>query len=177
MEKEDARYQTLEQLLLLARVEGRLPFDENLQYSAEQVAQMAIGDAQQQGQSPIELQLLDASAQRLLPMPPTLAIAALRNLLDNAQRHTPPGTAVSLSVQLRGDKVCFSVRDAGPGVSPDKLAQLTERFWRNSTGEGSGLGLSIVKAIAERCGCELEFVNTGNGLCVSLLVAKSRLDF
>ena len=138
---------------------------------------MAIGDAQQQGQSPIELQLLDASAQRLLPMPPTLAIAALRNLLDNAQRHTPPGTAVSLSVQLRGDKVCFSVRDAGPGVAPDKLAQLTERFWRNSTGEGSGLGLSIVKAIAERCGCELEFVNTGNGLCVSLLVAKSRLDF
>ena len=173
----DRLHQTLEQLLLLARVEGRLPFDENLQYSAEQVAQMAIGDAQQQGQSPIELQLLDASAQRLLPMPPTLAIAALRNLLDNAQRHTPPGTAVSLSVQLRGDKVCFSVRDAGPGVAPDKLAQLTERFWRNSTGEGSGLGLSIVKAIAERCGCELEFVNTGNGLCVSLLVAKSRLDF
>ena len=121
----DRLHQTLEQLLLLARVEGRLPFDENLQYSAEQVAQMAIGDAQQQGKPPIELHLLDASAQRLLAMPPTLAIAALRNLLDNAQRHTPPGTAVSLTVQSQGESVCFSVRDSGPGVAQDKLAHLT----------------------------------------------------
>lgn len=169
----DRLHQTLEQLLLLARVEGRLPFDENLQYSAEQVAQMAIGDAQQQGQPAIELHLLDASAQRLLAMPPTLAVAALRNLLDNAQRHTPPGTAVSLTVQSQGESVCFSVRDSGAGVPEDKLAHLTERFWRNSAGEGSGLGLSIVKAIAERCGGELEFVSTGNGLCVSFVVITS----
>lgn len=172
----DRLHQTLEQLLLLARVEGRLPFDENLHYSAEQVAQLAIGDAQQPGQPPIDLQLLDAGAQHLLAMPPTLAIAALRNLLDNAQRHTPPGTAVNLSVQLRGNKICFSVRDFGPGVAPEKLGQLTERFWRNSSGEGSGLGLSIVKAIAERCGCGLEFVNTDNGLCVSLLVSTFTRD-
>jgi signal transduction histidine kinase len=167
----DRMHQTLEQLLLLARVEGRLAFDELLQYSAEQVAKLAIGDVQQQSQPPIELQLLDDSAQRLLDMPPTLAITALRNLLDNAQRHTPQGTVVSLSVESRGDRVCFSVRDFGPGVAPEKLVQLTERFWRNSTSEGSGLGLSIVNAIAERYGCELTFVNTGNGLCVSLLVA------
>ncbi|WP_339083102.1 ATP-binding protein [Pseudomonas sp. TMP9] len=167
----DRLHQTLEQLLLLARVEGRLPFDENLQYSAAEVAQMAISDAQQQGKPPIELQLLDASAQRLLDMPRTLAIAALRNLLENAQLHTPPGTAVSLSVQFRQGKLCFSVRDFGPGVAPDKLAKLTERFWRNSSSQGSGLGLSIVKAIAERYGCELEFVNTDDGLCVNLLAA------
>jgi two-component system sensor histidine kinase QseC len=166
----DRLHQTLEQLLLLARVEGRLPFDESLQYSAAQVAHMAISDAQQPGQQPIELHRLDASAQRLLAMPPSLAIAALRNLLDNAQRHAPANTAVSLSVQFRGDNVCFSVCDCGPGVPPDKLGHLTERFWRNSTGDGSGLGLSIVKAIAERCGCTLEFVNTGDGLCVTLLV-------
>jgi signal transduction histidine kinase len=166
----DRLHQTLEQLLLLARVEGKLPFDENLQYSAAEVASMAISDTQLQGKHPIELHLLDASAQRLLDMPPSLAIAALRNLLDNAQRHTPAGTAVSLTVQSRGENVCFSVRDSGPGVSTDKLKHLTERFWRNSAGEGSGLGLSIVNAIAERCGCALEFVSSGNGLCVNLLV-------
>lgn len=169
----DRLHQTLEQLLLLARVEGRLPFDENLHYSALQVAELAISDAQQPGKPPIELHLLDASAQSSLDIPPTLAIAALRNLLDNAQRHTPPATAVSLTVQFREGKVCFSVRDSGPGVASDKLAQMTERFWRDSRSEGSGLGLSIVKAIAERCGCELEFVNTGSGLCVNLLVAES----
>ena len=100
--------------------EGRLPFDEPLQYSAAQVAHIAISDAQQPGSRPIELHLLDASAQRLLAMPPTLAIAALRNLLDNAQRHNSADTAVSLSVQFRGEDVCFSVQDAGPGVAPEK---------------------------------------------------------
>lgn len=144
----DRLHQTLEQLLLLARVEGRLPFDENLHYSALQVAELAISDAQQPGSQFIELRLIDASAKRLLDIPPTLAVAALRNLLDNAQRHTPPGTAVSLTVQFREGKVCLSVRDSGPGVASDKLTQLTERFARDSSSEGSGLGHSIVKAIA-----------------------------
>ena len=166
----DRLHQTLEQLLLLARVEGRLPFDEPLQYSAAQVAHMAISDAQQPGGRPIELHLLDASAQRLLAMPPTLAIAALRNLLDNAQRHNSADTAVSLSVQSRGEHVCFSVQDAGPGVAPEKLPQLTERFWRNSAGDGSGLGLSIVNAIVQRCGGALEFVSSANGLRVNLVL-------
>lgn len=166
----DRLHQTLEQLLLLARVEGRLPFDEPLQYSAAQVAHMAISDAQQPDIRPIELHLLDASAQRLLAMPPTLAIAALRNLLDNAQRHNSADTAVSLSVQSRGEQVCFSVQDAGPGVAPEKLPQLTERFWRNSAGDGSGLGLSIVNAIVQRCGGALEFVSSANGLRVNLVL-------
>ena len=166
----DRLHQTLEQLLLLARVEGRLPFDEPLQYSAAQVAHMAISDAQQPGSRPIELHLLDASAQRLLAMPPTLAIAALRNLLDNAQRHNSADTAVSVGVQFRGEHVCFSVQDAGPGVAPEKLPQLTERFWRNSSGDGSGLGLSIVNAIAQRCGGALEFVSSANGLRVNLVL-------
>lgn len=166
----DRLHQTLEQLLLLARVEGRLPFDEPLQYSAAQVAHMAISDAQQPDSRPIELHLLDASAQRLLAMPPTLAIAALRNLLDNAQRHNSADTAVSLSVQSRGEHVCFSVQDAGPGVAAEKLPQLTERFWRNSAGDGSGLGLSIVNAIVQRCGGALEFVSSANGLRVDLVL-------
>ncbi|WP_425914993.1 ATP-binding protein [Pseudomonas sp. GWSMS-1] len=166
----DRLHQTLEQLLLLARVEGRLPFDEPLQYSAAQVAHMAISDAQQPDSRPIELHLLDASAQRLLAMPPTLAIAALRNLLDNAQRHNSADAAVSLSVQSRGEHLCFSVQDAGPGVAAEKLPQLTERFWRNSAGDGSGLGLSIVNAIVQRCGGALEFVSSANGLRVDLVL-------
>lgn len=166
----DRLHQTLEQLLLLARVEGKLPFDEAEKWSAAKVAEFAISDAQQLGRPAIELQIVDASAMCLLDMPPSLAIAALRNLLDNAQRHTPEGTSVTLRVQFRGNNICFSVYDSGPGVDKDKLPYLTERFWRNSSGDGSGLGLSIVKAIADRCGCELDFRNTGKGLCVSLIV-------
>lgn len=67
------------------------------------------------------------------------------------------------------------MRDAGPGVSPDKLAQLTERFWRNSTGEGSGLGLSIVKAIAELV-WDMNFDSNTNVVEVAIKRLRDKID-
>ncbi|MBU2371303.1 MAG: hypothetical protein KKC33_04570, partial [Gammaproteobacteria bacterium] len=57
----------------------------------------------------------------------------------------------------------------GPVIAAQQVERFTERFWRNSEGDGSGLGLSIVKAIAERSGCELRFVAHGDGLQVELI--------
>ena len=111
----DRLHQTLEQLLLLARVEGRLPFDETLQYSAAQVAKMAISDAQQPGQQAIELHLFDASAQRLLTMPPSLAIAALPQPAGQRPSDiTARGSAVSLRRAVsRGSTSALACRDSG----------------------------------------------------------------
>src|SRR5690606_15006523 len=107
-----------------------------------------------------------------LTMPPALAIAALRNLLDNARRHTRDGTVVRLRLEQHGEhKVRFTVQDDGPGIPPERVERFTERFWRSSEGDGSGLGLSIVKAIAERCGCELSFVSHDEGLRVEFVVS------
>ncbi len=104
-------------------------------------------------------------------MPPVLAIAALRNLLDNALRHTATGTTVGLCVEPADGQVRFRVCDRGPGIAAEHLAHLTRRFWRHANSAGSGLGLAIVQAIAERCGCTLDFDNRAEGLCVSLNVA------
>ncbi|HCL74990.1 sensor histidine kinase [Stutzerimonas nitrititolerans] len=168
----DRLHRTLEQLLMLARVEGQVSFDDGLRCSALEVAQQAIADASQQAGPPIELHVGENLPRAPLAMPPALAIAALRNLLDNARRHTRDGTAVHLTLEPLGEgKVRFAVQDQGPGISPEQVERFTERFWRSSDGDGSGLGLSIVKAIAERCGCELGFEPCSEGLRVELIVA------
>jgi len=168
----DRLHRTLEQLLMLARVEGQVSFDDGLRCTALEVAQQAIADASQQAGPPIELHAGENLPRAPLAMPPALAIAALRNLLDNARRHTRDGTAVHLTLEPLGEgKVRFAVQDQGPDIAPEQVERFTERFWRSSDGDGSGLGLSIVKAIAERCGCELGFEPCSEGLRVELIVA------
>jgi two-component system, OmpR family, sensor histidine kinase MprB len=74
---------------------------------------------------------------------------AINNLLDNAARHSPPGGTVELRVGPSG----VEVRDHGPGVDPEDLPYVFDRFFRgtNSRGrQGSGLGLSIVRQVAEQ---------------------------
>ena len=164
----DRLHRTLEQLLLLARVEGSLSFDDGVQCNAEQVARLAIQDASSGDRSRIKLHLPASCSQASLQMPAVLAIAALRNLLDNALRHTPGDAAVELGLETIGNRVRFQVRDHGPGIADDDLQHLTQRFWRNSTSSGCGLGLAIVQAIVQRCGCVLHFDSRPDGLRVEL---------
>lgn len=166
----DRLHRTLEQLLMLARVEGRVSFEDGLRCTAIEVAQLAIADAYQQAGPCIELHAAANVSRRTLAMPPALAIAALRNLLDNARRHTRDGTAVRLALEQLGEsKVRFTVHDQGAGIPIELVERFTERFWRSSEGEGSGLGLSIVKAIADRCGCELRFMSNDDGMQVEFV--------
>lgn len=74
------------------------------------------------------------------------------NLLSNALRHSASGNTVTLSAELDGDWVSFSVQDQGPGISPEHLPHIFERFFRGAgveRGEGAGLGLAIAKEIVE----------------------------
>jgi signal transduction histidine kinase len=74
---------------------------------------------------------------------------AIRNLVENAIAHCPPGAEVTVRVEADG---AVSVIDCGPGVPVEHREQVFERFWRSrerrSSGEGAGLGLSIVAEIA-----------------------------
>jgi len=164
----DRLHRTLEQLLLLARVEGSLSFDDGVQSSAEQVARLAIQDANAGDNQRIDLILPDDLSDTPLEMPVGLAVAALRNLLDNALRHTPADTRVELSVLMAGDQVVFRVRDHGKQIASEDLQYLTQRFWRNGNSEGCGLGLAIVQAIVQRCSCSLTFDSQPDGLRVDL---------
>jgi two-component system, OmpR family, sensor histidine kinase MprB len=87
---------------------------------------------------------------------------AMNNLLDNAARHSPAGGTVELQVGPHG----VEVRDHGPGVDPEDLPYVFDRFFRgrNSRGrQGSGLGLAIVRQVAEQHGGSASVVNAVDG--------------
>src|SRR5688572_5006599 len=89
------------------------------------------------------------------------------NLLANARLHTPPGTPVHVSVRAVGDRVRLEVADEGAGLEPDVAARVFERFFRGDPARtrasgGSGLGLSIVAAVAEAHGGQVS-VDTAPG--------------
>ncbi len=97
---------------------------------------------------------------------------ALQNLAANALRHTPDGGTIALRAAPRHDAgraaVTMSVRDSGPGIAPEHLALIFDRFYKADAARkaagGSGLGLSIVKAIVERHGGTITARNEGGAL-------------
>lgn len=108
--------------------------------------------------------------------------SALSNLVSNAVRYTPDGGVITAGWELGGEVVRFVVRDTGPGIAPEHLPRLTERFYRvdrsrsRETG-GTGLGLAIVKHVAQRHGGELHVasvVGQGSTFTISLPIKRYR---
>ncbi len=89
---------------------------------------------------------------------------ALGNLLANAIRYSPEGTTVRLRGGLDGPWIWMAVEDQGPGIDPENQDRVFQRFWRGNPKEGreqgrSGLGLTIVRQIAEAHGGEVKLVS------------------
>lgn len=78
---------------------------------------------------------------------------ALTNLIDNALRYTPSGSAITLRVHRQHTGALVAVEDNGPGLTDEEMAHVFQRFWRGRQQPGGcGLGLSIVREIARRHG-------------------------
>lgn len=73
----------------------------------------------------------------------------LQNLVSNAVQHTPIGGQIRIALQATPQSICLLVEDNGPGVAQDQREKLFERFYRQGSGQGAGLGLSIVQRIVE----------------------------
>ena len=89
------------------------------------------------------------------------------NLIENAVKHTPPGTHISVSTGVDDGQAILVVEDDGPGIAPELEDRVFERFVRGvrDGGRGAGLGLSIVRAVAESHGgsVTLEHPYDGSG--------------
>lgn len=80
-------------------------------------------------------------------------LQVLSNLAGNALKFTPPGGTVTLSIERDGPMARFEVRDTGPGIAPESLPRVFERFWTKTHGQkGTGLGLFIAKGIVDAHG-------------------------
>ena len=88
----------------------------------------------------------------LLDLDPLRIREVLVNLVANALRYAPAGSAVSITGETRRGTVRVSVTDAGPGIAPEVLPHLFERFARSEDSRGSGLGLAIARRLVEAHG-------------------------
>lgn len=90
-------------------------------------------------------------------------LTLVKNLADNAIRYTPAGGRVDLAVYPQNGGALLEVIDTGPGILGEHLERIFEPFYRvlGSNEEGSGLGLSIVRAIAQRNGARVAVDNVG----------------
>jgi signal transduction histidine kinase len=90
----------------------------------------------------------------------------ITNLVDNALRYTPAGTIITVAAHLSSGNIEMSVSDDGPGISPEDIPNVFDRFWRAEKSRsrvtgGSGLGLAIVKQLIEAHGGNISVVSEG----------------
>ena len=107
-------------------------------------------------------------------------IAIVKNLIDNAIRYTPDGGRVDLSVTTEEGRAILRIQDSGPGIQVAERERVFDPFYRTlgSDQVGSGLGLSIVKAVTDRIGAEIQLGFSDevahSGLCVCVLVPLAK---
>ena len=94
------------------------------------------------------------------------------NLVENSLRHTPPGTAISLDLVTVDNHVVLTVSDSGPGIAAEEREKVFRRFYRVSTSRatpGNGLGLALVKAIADLHHARIDVSDNSPGLRISII--------
>ncbi len=96
---------------------------------------------------------------------------AVVNLVENAFTHTQEPAHITLEVEVKDGRACLRVSDNGPGIPPDERELVFRRFYRlekNRSKQGSGLGLSLVAAIARLHGGRVELADNNPGLTASI---------
>ncbi|MDH4134713.1 MAG: ATP-binding protein, partial [Gammaproteobacteria bacterium] len=146
----DRAAHTVDQLLTLARLEPEQPRSHERHDLRALAAAVIAEQAPAAISRHIDLQLAEGDAAPVACEPALIAIL-MRNLIDNAIRYSPPHSVVRVDVVPTAEGIEFSVTDQGPGIPGTEQERVWERFYRVlGTGEsGSGLGLSIVKRIAD----------------------------
>ena len=110
-----------------------------------------------------------AAGLPLLDVDPLRVREVMANLVGNAVRHSPPGGVVTIDVKTNDGVVVASVSDQGPGIAADDLPRIFDRFYKGAGSNGSGLGLTIARNLAEAHGGTVSASNRlGGGTTLTL---------
>ena len=160
---------TVGDLLDLARLEGGSPIDRVRDVEVSQLFdRVAQRSERELAARRITLKHEIGADASVLRADPDRLEQVLQNLTGNALRFTPDGGRITLLAAAQGESIVLTVRDNGPGIPAAHLPLVFDRFYkvdaaRRATG-GSGLGLSIVKAIVERHGGRITARNDGGAV-------------
>ena len=166
IEEESRRMGVLvEDLLILARLDES-PERRHGHVDIARMARDAAADAR--ATAPERAIAVQAPESAVVEGDPNQLHQVLANLMSNALRHTPDGTAVEVSVRQDDGRVVLGVRDHGPGLPDGADRRLFERFWRASSGRergraGAGLGLAIAREIVAAHHGRIEAANAPGG--------------
>jgi two-component system, OmpR family, sensor kinase len=172
----DRAIHLVRQLLTAARQEGAEETRPNTPVDLLELARTCVGERYDQAcAKEVDLGIVDGEAQVATPRVQGSADSLrilLGNLLDNALRYTPVGGRVDVMVARAEGAVLLQVLDDGPGIAPADRERVLDRFYR-AAGQpewGSGLGLSIVRSIADAHGATISLGGglSGRGLSVTV---------
>ena len=171
----DRATRLVEQLLALARHDGNGAASATAPVDLAALARRALYDAATEAQArAIELRGPDAATPVMIQGQADALAVLLRNLIDNALRHTPAGGVVQVTVRRGAAGAAeLVVEDSGPGIAPAERQRVLDRFYRvpGAPGHGSGLGLAIVQAVARRHGARVEVGESAGlgGACIAIV--------
>ena len=182
-----SRMQTLvNDLLTLSQLEGSPPPSQSEQVALVPLMAQIEADARAlstltgETGSPVHVLVFAPTPAWSLVGSRTELHSAVSNLVSNAVRYTPAGGRIEVGWRVQGDELVMAVRDTGPGIAPEHLPRLSERFYRvdrsrsRETG-GTGLGLAITKHVAQRHGGALRIESElGKGSTFMLVLPTSR---
>ena len=157
----------VEQLLVLSRVENNVEDSNHQQVNLSRLVLAIVEDIQWLNQEKNHVINDEIAADIVIDGNEHELKSACMNLISNAIAYTPENGAIKVSLSCDGNKVRFSVKDNGPGIKPEHVNRLTERFFRvdksrsRNTG-GSGLGLAIVKHVLNHHNAELAIESEWN---------------
>jgi CheY-like chemotaxis protein/anti-sigma regulatory factor (Ser/Thr protein kinase) len=156
VENTDRLVRLINDILDIERIDsGQIDMHQERCDTAELVRSAIQSVAQVAAQAEVEL-VAETEAIAVVADPDRI-LQTLTNLISNAIKFSPAGTAVRVSCERRGEEVCFAVRDEGRGIPSDKLETIFERFQQVDASDsrekgGTGLGLAICRTIVERHG-------------------------
>jgi len=167
--------------LTLSRLQQGKGIREAVEVDVTQIVKEAVERAKlDPGAEKVMIQFVVAHDPGSIRADPSSLDELVSNLVDNAVRYSPPGGNITVEIGASQDGATITVRDSGPGISPEDLEHLFEPFYRGQAQKnipGTGLGLPIVKRIAESHGGRVEVqtaVGQGSAFWVFLPRATAR---
>lgn len=155
----------VQQLLDLARLEPGVRGEAPAQLDVARLAREVVGSHAAQAESQGVDLGADAPRAAMVTGAPTEIRSLIANLVDNSLRYAPGGSDVTVAVRALGGAVEIEVADTGPGIPPEERGRVLERFQRaaGDATSGTGLGLPIAKAVAERHGGSISLADAHPG--------------